>query len=97
MPTTCFDGCGLLTRLGVAGLETNTRPRRVQVRPGEWFVRPDQPGWRVESLQGFIDHTVIATLSSLALISSGFSQDSKLNPKCRPVILASFGIKYFVM
>ena len=30
-----------------AGLETNARPRRVKFRPGEWFVRPDQPGGRV--------------------------------------------------
>ena len=32
----------------IAGLETNARPRRVKFRPGEWFVRPDQPGGRVD-------------------------------------------------
>ena len=36
------------------GLETNARPRRVKFRPGEWFVRPDQPGGRVDILRGFI-------------------------------------------
>ena len=43
---------------GEAGLETNARPRRVKFRPGEWFVRPDQPGGRVGILRGFIDHIV---------------------------------------
>ena len=41
-----------------AGLETNARPRRVKFCPGEWFVRPDQPGGRVEILRGFIDHVL---------------------------------------
>ena len=56
--------------LSNTGLETNARPRRVKFRPGEWFVRPDQPGGRVGILRGFIDHIVIASLS---LISSGLS------------------------
>ena len=40
--------------------------RRVKFRPGEWFIRPDQPGERVEILRGFIDQVI----ASLALISS---------------------------
>ena len=58
-----------------AGLETNARPRRVKFRPGEWFVRPDQPGERVGIFRGFIDHIVIA---SLALISSGLSRQNEI-------------------
>ena len=57
------------------GLETNARPRRVKFRPGEWFVRPDQPGGRVGILRGFIDHIVIA---SLALISCGLSLQNEI-------------------
>ena len=49
--------------------------RRVKFRPGEWFVRPDQPGGRVGILWGFIDHIVIA---SLALISSGLSLQNEI-------------------
>ena len=65
---------------GFSGLETNARPRRVKFRPGEWFVRPDQPGGRVGILQGFIDHIVIA---SLALISSGLSRQNEIPNRVR--------------
>ena len=37
-----------VTSPSVSGLETNARPRRVKFRPGEWFVRPDQPDGRVD-------------------------------------------------
>ena len=49
-----------------AGLESNARPRRVKFHPGEWFVRPDQPGGRVGILRGFIDHIVIASLAPIS-------------------------------
>ena len=62
------------------GLETNARPRRVKFRPGEWFVRPDQPGGRVGILRGCIDHIVIA---SLALISSGLSRQNEILNRVR--------------
>ena len=64
----------------LTGLETNARPRRVKFRPGEWFVRPDQPGGRVGILRGFIDHIMIA---SLALISSGLSRQNKILNRIR--------------
>ena len=64
----------------LAGLETNARPRRVKFRPGEWFVRPDQPGGRVGIFRGFIDHIVIA---SLALISSGLSRQNEILNRVR--------------
>ena len=53
---------------------------RVQFRPGEWFVRPDQPGGRMGILGGFIDHIVIA---SLALISSGLSRQNEILNRVR--------------
>ena len=56
------------------------RPRRVKFRPGEWFVRPDHHGGRVENLRGFIDHIVIA---SLALISSGLSRQKEILNRIR--------------
>ena len=66
--------------LGCSGLEINARQRRVKFRPGEWFVRPDQPGGRVGMLRGFIDHIVIA---SLALISSGLSRQNEILNRIR--------------
>ena len=63
---------------GVAGLETNARPLargELKFRPGEWFVRPDQPGGRVGILRGFIDHIMIA---SLAPISSGLTRQNEI-------------------
>ena len=47
-------GCKQTVLEDDAGLETNTRPRRVKFRPGEWFVRPDQPGGRVDFLLLFL-------------------------------------------
>ena len=63
-----------------SGLETNVRPRRVKFRPGEWFVRPDQPGGRVGIFWGFIDHIVIA---SLAPISSGLNRQNEILNRVR--------------
>ena len=64
-----LHGTARLWMIGVpqwnSGLETNARPRRVKFRPGEWFIRPDQPGGRVGILRGFIDHIVIAGLVAL--------------------------------
>ena len=57
------------------GLETNARPRRVKFRPGEWFVRPDQPGGRV-GIYG--DLSTIIVIVSLALISSGLSRQNEI-------------------
>ncbi len=48
--------------------------RRVKFRPGEWFIRPDQPGERVDILRGFIDQVI----ASLALISSVLSRQNEI-------------------
>ena len=63
----------------MAGLETNARPRLVKFRPGEWFIRPDQPGGRVDILRGFIDQVI----ASLALISSVLSRQNEILNRVR--------------
>ena len=79
---------------GHAGLETNARPKLVKFRPSEWFFRLDQPGGRVDILRGSIYHRAYCDHQP----STDFKwiKSSKRNPKCRPVILASFGIQYSV-
>ena len=73
------------------GPETNARPRRVKLRPGEWIVRPDQPGGRV----GILGDLSIIVIASLALISSRLSRQNEILNRVRllNVILASSGVK----
>ena len=51
----------------------------MKFRPGEWFIRPDQPGGRVEILRGFIDQVI----ASLALISSVLSRQNEILNRVR--------------
>ena len=52
------------------GLETNARPRRVKLRPGEWFVRPDQPGGGVDFFFFFLGITIMIILKEMTSSSN---------------------------